>query len=379
VADEARLLPRHHVDQVVGAAERAPVREVGDGPERRVLVVGEVREGRAARHDERVVAGGVERLLGLGLEPLRVGREKIREIHVATHHKALSHARTTAFRKRTARGSRRFATSGPSYTKATPSRTRAPGTALDRRWACATRPSLAAALTLGVAIGAAGAVFSGLHALLAEPHGYADARRVCLLRAWDETRNRETFNLPLAAFVALGPEAPSFERLAAYRYWSAGLAGTTPQRVSAYRVTADTFPLLGTAPLLGATLEARDARPGAAKVAVLSHALLAAALRRCARRPRPGDPARRRAAHDRGRDAEALRVPGRQLQGRAVDSARGGRGRGAPGSRGGGLGGRDRPPARGAFDAGRRKPRRVRRSAATPRRIPPPSARSACA
>ena len=133
------------------------------------------------------------------------------------------------------------------------------------------RPSLAAALTLGVAIGATGAVFSGLHALLVEPFGYAGARRVCLLRAWDEARNRETFNLPLAAFVALAPEAPSFERLAAYRYWSAGLAGTTPQRVSVYRVTADTFPLLGTPPLLGRTLEARDARPGAGKVAVLSH------------------------------------------------------------------------------------------------------------
>jgi hypothetical protein len=135
------------------------------------------------------------------------------------------------------------------------------------------RPLLAAALALGVVLAAAGAVFSGLHALLAEPLGYADTRRVCLLRAWDETRNRETFNLPLAAFVALAPEVRSFERLAAYRYWSAGLAGTAPQRVSAYRVTADTFPLLGVSPLLGRTLEPRDARAGAAKVAVLSHGM----------------------------------------------------------------------------------------------------------
>jgi hypothetical protein len=135
------------------------------------------------------------------------------------------------------------------------------------------RPSLAAALALGVVTFAAGAVFSGLHALMTPPLGYADARRVCLLRAWDESRNRETFNLPLAAFVALAPEAPSFERLAAYRYWSAGLAGGSPQRVSAYRVTAETFPLLGVPPLLGRALEARDYRPDAAKVAVLSHGL----------------------------------------------------------------------------------------------------------
>jgi putative ABC transport system permease protein len=147
------------------------------------------------------------------------------------------------------------------------------GTGLDPLLVVRNRPSLAAALTLGVVIGAAGAVFSGLHALLVEPFGYADARRVCLLRAWDEARNRETFNLPLAAFVALAPEAPSFERLAAYRYWSAGLAGKAPERVSAYRVTADTFPLLGVPPLLGRALEAQDARPGATKVAVLSHGL----------------------------------------------------------------------------------------------------------
>jgi putative ABC transport system permease protein len=145
--------------------------------------------------------------------------------------------------------------------------------ALDHLIAMRRRPFLATALTLGVVTGAAGAVFSGLHGLLAEPLGYADSRRVCLLRAWDETRNRETFNLPLAAFVALAPEVPSFERLAAYRYWSAGLGGTTPQRVSAYRVTADTFPLLGVAPLFGRALEPRDVRAGAARVTVLSHGL----------------------------------------------------------------------------------------------------------
>jgi len=149
------------------------------------------------------------------------------------------------------------------------------GTPLDACEAVRVRGfSLTTVLALGVGIGAAGAVFSGLHALVVEPLGYADARRVCLLRAWDEAHNRETFNLPLAAFVALAPEAPSFERLAAYRYWSAGLAGgAAPERVRAYRVTADTFPLLGVAPLIGRTLEARDARPGAPQVAVLSHAL----------------------------------------------------------------------------------------------------------
>ena len=107
-----------------------------------------------------------------------------------------------------------------------------------------------------------------------QPLAYADSRRVCLLRAWDEARNRETFNMPLAAFAVLAPETPSFERLAAYRYWNVGLsADGTSERVQAYRVTADTFPLLGIAPLIGRRLETADTRPQAPPVVVLSHAL----------------------------------------------------------------------------------------------------------
>ena len=135
------------------------------------------------------------------------------------------------------------------------------------------RNKAATVLTLAIGVGAAGGAFSLLHVLRAERLAYADAHRVCLLRAWDDARQRETFDLPLAAFVALAPGAHSFERLAAYRYWSAALGDGRPVRVQAYRVTADTFPLLGTAPLAGRVLEARDCEPGAAKVAVIGHGL----------------------------------------------------------------------------------------------------------
>ncbi len=134
--------------------------------------------------------------------------------------------------------------------------------------------TIAAVLTLGVGIGASSAVFSVLHVLTIQPLAYPDSRRVCLLRAWDEARNRASFSLPLVAFVALAREAPSFERVAAYRYWSAGLSGDgLPERAQGYRVTAASFPLLGVAPLLGRTLSAEDARPAAPRVVVLSHGL----------------------------------------------------------------------------------------------------------
>ncbi len=132
----------------------------------------------------------------------------------------------------------------------------------------------AAVVTLGLGIGATSAVFSVLNALTMKPLAYFESRRVCLLRAWDEARNQESFSLPLGAFVALHSQAPSFERLAAYRYWSAGLSGEgAPERAQGYRVTGETFPLLGVPALLGRALAPLDAEAGAPKVVVLSHGL----------------------------------------------------------------------------------------------------------
>src|SRR5262245_8925293 len=88
-----------------------------------------------------------------------------------------------------------------------------------------------AVLTLGLGIGASSSVFSVLNVLTLRPLGYVESRRVCLLQAWDEARNRSSFSMPAGAFVALAAESPSFERVAAYRYWSVALAGEgTPER-----------------------------------------------------------------------------------------------------------------------------------------------------
>ena len=126
--------------------------------------------------------------------------------------------------------------------------------------------------TLGVGIGASSAAFSVLNALTLKPVAYADSRRVCLLQAWDEARNRSSFAMPAGAFVALAAEAASFERVAAYRYWSVALAGEgAPERAQGYRVTGEAFPLLATPALLGRTLGPDDARPGAAGNMVSAH------------------------------------------------------------------------------------------------------------
>src|SRR4029453_11111587 len=62
--------------------------------------------------------------------------------------------------------------------------------------------------------------------------------------------------------------------VAAYQYWSANLSGIdVPERVQLYRVTANTFELLGVDAAQGRGLAAADGRPEAADVVVLSHGL----------------------------------------------------------------------------------------------------------
>ena len=60
------------------------------------------------------------------------------------------------------------------------------------------------------------------------------------------------FNLRQADFVDLQRQARSLESVAAYTYLSANLTGgDIPERVQAYRVTPNTFALLGVPAAMG--------------------------------------------------------------------------------------------------------------------------------
>ena len=139
------MLPGTTWSRWCGTAERAPVREVRDGPERRVLVVGEVGEGRAARDHERVVAAARQRLLGLGLKPLDVLGEECREVHAAA---AFPHRKQRASLRRPVKASAPGTSSATSsLQKQRPAHGRACSQAADRRrrkaWhaSCSTLPS----------------------------------------------------------------------------------------------------------------------------------------------------------------------------------------------------------------------------------------------
>lgn len=135
-------------------------------------------------------------------------------------------------------------------------------------------PGLTAAilLTLALGIGVNAATFSIVDVLLWKPLDYRSPERVAFVLGWGTETRQMRFNLPLADALDVRRQARSFEDLAVYQYWSANLAGAgTPERLQAYRVTPNTFALLGTPPLIGRYLERGDGDPSAPDVALLSY------------------------------------------------------------------------------------------------------------
>ena len=84
--------------------------------------------------------------------------------------------------------------------------------------------------------------------------------------------------------------------MAAFRQLRYAFAGDgEPLDVPSVRATPNLFTVLGVNAMLGRTFLAEEGAPGADRVAILSRAVLGAALRRIAERDRPDDSARRRA------------------------------------------------------------------------------------
>ena len=132
----------------------------------------------------------------------------------------------------------------------------------------------AAVLTLGLGIGVNAATFSIVQVLSLKPLNYRDPSNVAIILGTNTARQQRGMNLPLADAIDIGRQMRSFDGVAAYVYWSANLTGgATPERVRAYKVTANTFTLLGVEASLGRALVATDGAPDAPAVTVLSDGL----------------------------------------------------------------------------------------------------------
>jgi predicted permease len=131
-----------------------------------------------------------------------------------------------------------------------------------------------AVLSLALGIGANTAIFSLVSAVLIKPLPFPEAER--LVMVWED-----------ASSIGFPQDTPSpgnysdwktqnqvFEDMAALSWQSFNITGDgEPERVSAYAVTANCFPLLGIQPALGRNFLPSEDQPGAGRSVILSHGL----------------------------------------------------------------------------------------------------------
>src|SRR5215213_5222075 len=131
-----------------------------------------------------------------------------------------------------------------------------------------------ALITLALGIGANTAIFSVVNAVLLRPLPFQKPEELVIV--WeDATFVGFPHNTPAPAnYVDWKTQNQSFVDMAASHEDSFNLTGDgEPERVSAYTVNANFFPLLGVQPLLGRGFLNEEDRPGANKVVVLSYSL----------------------------------------------------------------------------------------------------------
>ena len=132
-----------------------------------------------------------------------------------------------------------------------------------------------AVLTLALGIGANTAVFSLVSAVLVRPLQYREAER--LVTVWEDgtAAGFPRDVLAVGNFADWRAQNNVFEEMAAVDQRTFDLTGEggEPEKIFGLGVTSNFFPLLGAEPALGRVLLPEEDRPGAARVAVLSHGL----------------------------------------------------------------------------------------------------------
>jgi putative ABC transport system permease protein len=130
-----------------------------------------------------------------------------------------------------------------------------------------------AALTLGLGVGANVTIFSVVNAVLLRPLPYPDADRLVFLWSAAAKQNVAERASAYANYSEWRARSASFEDLAVFDPTAVTLTGAAePEQVMSVRASANLFPLLGVAPMLGRTFTAEEERQKA-RVVVLSHGL----------------------------------------------------------------------------------------------------------
>jgi putative ABC transport system permease protein len=134
--------------------------------------------------------------------------------------------------------------------------------------------TLVVVLTLAVGIGANTAMFSVLNAALLRPLPFPEPDRLVLgYTVFDGDASFGSVSAP--DYFDCRDEADVFESLAAMLNFdteSTVTGGAGPERVHSTVISTDLFPTLGVPPFLGRNFTPEEAKPGAPRVVIVSHA-----------------------------------------------------------------------------------------------------------
>ncbi|MFP2926688.1 ABC transporter permease, partial [Pyxidicoccus sp. 3LG] len=138
--------------------------------------------------------------------------------------------------------------------------------------------TLAAGITLALAIGANTVLFSAIHAMLLRPLPFQEAGE--LVRIWCRQEGFDTASVSPPELLGWREHGKGFVRLSAYASANLNRTGVeAPERVRAGRVTPDFFGTLGVRPAQGRDFTEEDAQPGnESSVVVVSHGFWKRAL-----------------------------------------------------------------------------------------------------
>ena len=136
--------------------------------------------------------------------------------------------------------------------------------------------SSVALLTLALGIGANSMIFSAVNAVLLRPLPFPDSSRLVRIGESHQAFGSQTSNMTYASFLDLGEHTESLDHIAGARFWTENLtdgSGAEPEEVFSMQVSAQFFPALGVAPLLGRTFLSEEDQPGRDNVVVISNRL----------------------------------------------------------------------------------------------------------
>jgi len=128
--------------------------------------------------------------------------------------------------------------------------------------------------TLALGIGANTAIFSVIDRVLLQPLPYSQPHRLVRLQLKFRDGFGQSVSIP--KFMAWKQHTQAFQAMCAYNFSGPGLnlsGGVTPEQVKAIHVSADFFPVFDAGTVLGRVFGADEDRPGAARLAVMSHGL----------------------------------------------------------------------------------------------------------